>query len=193
MKNGAALTTGEQEDINAFIVQLQKVDRENPRPEDVKQLRAMLRRSDTYWRLAGDLMQQARRNALENVNWGKSKTLVRESVDAGMEQIRRDLGHASASALERLLIEQVVTAWVRLGICELEYSQIHNGSLSLAKATYWNHALESAQRRYLRAIESLARMRRLKLPAVQLNVAQAGARQLNISTVSPPVLTEGGS
>jgi hypothetical protein len=185
MNGSQALTEEEIDDINTFIEQLRKVEREHPKPEDVKRLRAMLRRNDTFWQLAGDLTQQAQRSALANVNWGKSRTLVRESVEAGMEQIRRDLGYSTAPALERLLIEQVVTAWLRLGICELEYSQIHNGSLSLAKATYWNHALESAQRRYLRAIESLARVRRLKVPALQVNVAQPGARQMNVATAGP--------
>lgn len=169
-------------DAKTFIAALRKVEVDKPKQEDVENLRRLLKSNDTYWQLAGDLMLQAQRTALQAVNAGKSKTLMIESTEEGMQIIRRQLDYATAPMLEKLLIEQIVTAWLRLGICEMQYSSRMAGELTLAQGDYWNRALDAAQRRYLRAIESLARVRRLKLPALQVNVAQPGAKQLNIAT-----------
>lgn len=158
------------------------VEVDKPKPEDVQRLRDLLKKYPTMWTYAGDLMQQAQHQAIQNVNAGKQKTLLVESVEEGMQNIRRQLDYAGAPMLEKLLIEQIVTAWLRLGICEMQFSNRMGGELTLAQGDYWNRALDAAQRRYLRAIESLARVRRLKLPALQVNVAQPGAKQLNVAT-----------
>jgi hypothetical protein len=178
---GRQLSKSDRDNVDAFMAVLRKVDRENPKPEDVTELRRLLRSDDRNWRLVGELMLQAQRMALKSMNLGKSKTLVHECVEEGMWRIRDELGYEASPTLEKLLIEQVVTTWLRMGITEANYSHIMDGTTSLAKAAYWDRALESAQRRYLRAIEALARVRRLKLPAMQLNVAQAGAHQMNVS------------
>jgi hypothetical protein len=195
MSDQANLTpakTTKLDGLDAIAAIIRKVDRDNPKPEDVNELRALLRRSETHWQVAGDLMERARRNAIDAMNWGKSKTVVRESMEEGMNRIRDQLGFAKAPMLERLLIEQVVTAWVRLSLCEIKYSHNMSGSsVGIPEADYWDRALSAAQRRYLRAIESLARVRRLKLPALQVNVAQADAKQLNVAlaaAVAPDAL-----
>jgi hypothetical protein len=45
----------------------------------------------------------------------------------------------------------------------------------------WERVLASKEARYLRAIETLARVRRLlRLPAVQVNIAAEGSQQVNV-------------
>lgn len=181
MSKGKQLTQPKQDDHAAFMAALRKVDDANPKPEDITNLRRLLKSNDTNWQVAGDLMQQAQHTALRTLNMGKGKTVTVESAEEGMQYIRRQLGYASAPMLEKLLIEQIVTAWLRLGICEMQFSALMAGAVAFDKGDYWNRVLDAAQRRYLRAIESLARVRRLKLPALQVNVAQAGAKQLNLA------------
>ncbi len=182
MSEEKQLTQPNKNDTDTFIAALRKVEVDKPKQEDVANLRRLLKSNDTYWQLAGDLMLQAQHSALQSINAGKSKTLMTESAEEGMQHIRRQLDYATAPMLEKLLIEQIVTAWLRLGICEMQFSTRMAGELTLAQGDYWNRALDAAQRRYLRAIESLARVRRLKLPALQVNVAQPGAKQLNVTT-----------
>ena len=50
------------------------------------------------------------------------------------------------------------------------------GNTTIVQADFWERRLSAAQRRFLRATETLARVRRLQLPAVQVNIAE---RQLN--------------
>ena len=48
-----------------------------------------------------------------------------------------------------------------------------------AAASYWERTLSTVQYRYLRAIEALARVRKLMgVPMVQINIAAEGGRQV---------------
>lgn len=94
-------------------------------------------------------------------------------MEARAKELAEELGLDTASPLERLLIEQVVIAWLRWQSVELNYQGNFEQSITLTKALYLEKRLSAAQRRYLQAIESLARVRRLLSRApVQINIAQ---------------------
>lgn len=66
---------------------------------------------------------------------------------------------------------------------EYYYNQcVVNQSIKLTKAEYWDNLLSSTQARFLRAIETLARVRRLarNTPALQINIAHGGGRQADV-------------
>lgn len=75
-----------------------------------------------------------------------------------------------ANALERSLIQHVVLCWLRLHDCELRYHTMMGSEPTIAQANYWEKKLSANQARYLRAVETLARVRKLELK-VQINVA----------------------
>jgi hypothetical protein len=68
------------------------------------------------------------------------------------------------------------------------------GSLSLEQGTYWEKRLSSVQRRYLRACETLARVRKLAQAApLQVNI---GAQQVNVAggvAARPPTTVVDGT
>jgi hypothetical protein len=84
------------------------------------------------------------------------------------------MGYDHSSHLERLLIDHIVLCWLRLYDTELRYEAALKEGMSLTLGTYWERKLSSNQHRYLRAVESLARMRKLmeRTPALQVNIAQ---------------------
>jgi hypothetical protein len=54
---------------------------------------------------------------------------------------------------------------------------------------YWDNLLSSTQARFIRAIEALARVRRLarNTPALQINISREGGKQVNVQgDVNPP-------
>ena len=64
---------------------------------------------------------------------------------------------------------------------EQQYTgMLYESSISLEKARFWEGRLNAAQRRFLRAMETLARVRKLKLPPVQVNIAAPGSQQANV-------------
>ena len=132
------------------------------------------------------------RNALENIPelldaLGYMSSLIRDKIILAMapqpglqivigeqaQQMAKELGAEQASFLERLLIEQVVIAWLRWQSIEFIYQNSFSQSQTITKALYQEKRLTAAHRRYLQAIESLARVRGLlrRVP-VQVNIAQ---------------------
>lgn len=96
--------------------------------------------------------------------------------------LRRELGGAHPSPLERLLIDQVVLTYIYLNQVEYQLSKLWEKSVEPATVVFWEERVARCQLRYLRAVESLARVRRLlKLPSIQVNVALDGGQQVNMA------------
>lgn len=128
----------------------------------------------TVWRAAGDMVEQAARMLIGKI---ASTHAIKASMTRGWEQLPLDLARPSDGELERLLVQQVVVAWLHLGYIEYQYSAMTTlEGVTIRRAEYWERRLSAAQRRYLRATETLARVRRLQLPAVQVNI---GNQQVN--------------
>jgi hypothetical protein len=66
------------------------------------------------------------------------------------------------------------------------YGQHTSESFTLRDMEQWERVLASKEARFFRAIEELARVRRLlKLPALQVNIAAAGGQQVNVAGELP--------
>ena len=102
---------------------------------------------------------------------------------AEVDKLQKELGYASAPSLEQLLIDHILTVRLRLIDAENAYNQsVVNQSITLKQGTYRDNLLTSNQTRFLRAIETLARVRRLarNTPALQINIAREGGKQVNV-------------
>ena len=55
------------------------------------------------------------------------------------------------------------------------------GEFSLTQATFHQHRITVAHNRYLSAIRTLAQVRRLQVPAMQVNIAE---QQLNVAGIA---------
>lgn len=158
----------------AILELFEKVDASNPKPEDLATFRQLLRERRELWEVAGDAAALAISRMVSAINAQRS---VKESMQAGVEAIRDDLGYERAPMLEKLLIEQAAVCWLRMYLVDTAYTHNMKGSLTPAQGAYWERRLSTVQDRYLRAIETLARVRRLMRPVpVQVNI---GAQQIN--------------
>ena len=154
-----------------------KVDRAKPDKGDVKALTMFLDEHPAFWRVSGDLAEQAALIMIEDMNAPRA---MKESLKAGLRQMAAGLVLPSDGELEKLIIRQIVGAWLRLSYVEYVYGRnTVGGSMTLAQGTYWERRLSAAQRRYLRALETLSRVRRLNLPTVQVNIATQQVNQVN--------------
>ncbi len=69
--------------------------------------------------------------------------------------------------------------YVRMFVVEQHYQNATGMSHSLAAGNYWERKLSSVQGRYLRSLETLARVRKLLgVPPVQINIASQGGQQV---------------
>ena len=150
-----------------------KTDLEKPARKDIAALRRALQQDQALWRRASDLNHMAHQQLT-----GKFPPAIREALYLRLEALQQDLGYAEAPAIERLLIEQVGTCWLNLHVTQLVYAVANAEPTNAAGADHWDRRLIAAQRRYLKAIETLMHVRRQLRPnAVQVNI---GAQQLNV-------------
>lgn len=142
---------------------------------ELTELGRILRDKPDAWRVLGDLCEQVVAHAVEYL---RDNTAGYQSVVVGLERRREELGFALASGVERLLIEQILTCWVQCSVAGLRLENVSAGQRSIEEGLYLERRYDSAQARLIRSIESLARIRKLNLPNVQLNIAE---KQVNIT------------
>lgn len=163
-----------------IIAARNKADAAKATDADRAELRRLYDVHPKVWQAQGQLAVYAQNDLIDHI---KGAWSVKESVRRTVIDLRAQLGYDSATAIERLLIEQVVICWIRLQCQELIYTAVTRSGepVTLTKAEHEARMLTSVQHRYLRAVETLARVRRLlHLPGPQLNISVAG-QQLNIA------------
>jgi hypothetical protein len=107
----------------------------------------------------------------------------RQNTRYGAESAVPSSSYSSASPLEQLLINHILTIRLRLNYVENAYNRnIVNESVSLNVGVYWDNLLTSNRARFTRAIETFARVRRFarNTPALQVNIAREGGKQVNV-------------
>lgn len=82
----------------------------------------------------------------------------------------RDLGMDNAAPFERELIAHVVECWTWLKLAQLTLNRVCSSEHTYTEGDYRERRVTEAQRRYLRALALLAKLRHLG-PAVQINLA----------------------
>ena len=145
--------------------------------KDIARYRELAREYPMLLRCLTETSESIRSAMLGKVVRGNMKAHILAEEDA----LKRELGYTMASPLERLLMDQILTTRIHVIHAEAVFSDKLTQSLSFSASAYWQGFLASAQRRHLRAIESLARVRRLARmgPLFQVNIANAGGRQIN--------------
>jgi hypothetical protein len=124
--------------------------------------------------LYGDPPSWLRANLAANV--GGKNLAVTEAAEVRMDQLRRELDGLSPSPLERLLAERAVLCWFLVHTYETTYAQ--SRELTIRQAEFQQRRIDAAHRRFLSAVRTLAQIRKLALPALQMNI---GANQLNVA------------
>jgi hypothetical protein len=134
-------------------------------------LRTWMDRTPGYWEAMGDLAKVAREALIEHASGGKN-LLVRETLTRKCAALTQELMSVSPSPIERLLVERIVMCWLQLYYTECIYVQSLEASLTIRQAEFHQQRISKAQARYLAAIRTLAQVRRLGVPAVQVNIGQ---------------------
>jgi hypothetical protein len=140
-------------------------------------LRALLDNCPALHQFYGSLAQTAR-DALIRCIGGEQNLAVKECYTRMLDAMGRELSGPESSPLERLLVERIVLCWLHLYYAETIYVQ-NMSELTLRQAEFHQQRITKAHNRYLSAIRTLAQVRRLGLPAVQVNI---GEQQVNVAS-----------
>jgi hypothetical protein len=133
--------------------------------------------------LGGDLATQAQL-ALVHAAAGKDLAF-REALARKLELLRQELAGPDPTPLERLLVERVVASWLWVHYLEVIAAQALGSPLKWHEL--YQRRIDHAHRRFLSAIRTLAQVRKLAAPVLQVNIAK---KQVNIA--GPVPTGEGG-
>ena len=124
-------------------------------------------------------IEQFARVAIVELAVGKHVMLA-EAMNRKLDQVAADIAGTEPSPLERLLAEQIALCWQQLRFLEMRNAQARDCTLS--QRDHYEKCISRAQKRYLQAIKTLAHIRKLGLPALQVNIATEGGKQVNVTT-----------
>ena len=164
---GKAIAPANDADINELIQRGNEGDR-----RALSALREVFDEYPGLWEECGNLALQAER-ALVAMVAGENE-VTQEAMSRKLAAMREELAGSEPTPLERL-----VACWFQVQYADASYvRRIGDGGLSLEQGDYYQRRQDRAHRRYLPAIRTLAQVRRLLTPAVQVNI---GARQVNVA------------
>ena len=133
------------------------------------QLQEFLDAAPTLWQEIGNMALQAER-ALVNAAAGED-LLVKKSLERTMAEMRTERSESNPTLLEKLLVDRVVACWLQVHYADTVYAQ-NMKTLGIAWGEYQQRRQDRAHRRYLSAIRTLAQVRRLLFPTIQVNISE---------------------
>jgi hypothetical protein len=101
-----------------------------------------------------------------------------EAIRRVIESVRAELAGPDPTPMERLLAERAALCWMLVNW--YENSALKCDRLSIAQANHQQLKIDRAHSRFLSAIRTLAQVRKLALPTLQLNIAR---NQVNVAEV----------
>ncbi len=147
------------EKVSEAMALIKRTDRENPSPQDIEALQQVFADVPEIYRMHGNLNRQVFAQILKKAAGGSG--FSRAAAERYVAEMKTELGFETSTFLEKMLIEEILMRWVRLQVAEYDHKNTTYESHAHAAGLYSDKRLDAAQKRYLRAVETLAKVRRL--------------------------------
>ncbi len=161
---------------------LGRIHTDHPVPQDLRALKGLLARNPRLWLDLGTEADLAVTGVLDAAATSPGTRLVLEAMH---RQYKRELGWEEATPLERALMEVVAIAWLRLCLLIHRHAEATKNATPAGELLLWEKVISGAQRRFLQACESLARVRRMGLPSVSVSYSET---RVEVSTDGGPTI-----
>jgi hypothetical protein len=117
------------------------------------------------------------------IDWAAGKQAKLQSKEMLRDELcdfRDKLVGPSPSPVETVLADTAATCWFAFRMHEAQYAAtVVSDGMTLAQSEHAQRRMDRAHRRMLSTLKTLASVRRLAVPAVQINVAEQQVNQLN--------------
>jgi hypothetical protein len=166
--------------IDEFLEVVNRAYKKKPNPKDLAELRKWINEFPELWRVVFDTARVIEDNFIKNMVQDKASiTAMQKNTD----EIREGLAYNKSSIMEKMLIDNVIISWLGVQYANYQLTARLGENEKIVILEFWERRLTAAQHRYLRASETLARIRRLisTKPAVQVNIAAEGGQQVNVA------------
>lgn len=144
----------------------------------LSQVRTVADQCPKIWERLGNMADLARGKLIDNA---ASNPLHREALERKTNEIRLALAGPNPCLLEMALAERAALCWLQSYFEDYQDAALREQGATVARLEAQEKRAERAQKRYLSAVKALAQVRRLKIPAIQVNV---GAQQVNVANLN---------
>ena len=156
----------------------------NPAKEDLETIRKFLSAYPEFCQIVFNMGGVTRDRIVKDWVSGKiAKTAIQEQVN----YLRDGMGYQEAPIMEKMIIDNIATCWLRLQYIDYAVAAKMAGDFNIRHMEFWQKSLATAQKSYLAACETLAKVRKMRLPNIQLNI---GEKQVNVASDLKPGTTE---
>jgi hypothetical protein len=109
-----------------------------------------------------------------------TKDTLREEIDA----VALELAGPEPTPIERTLAETAALSWFALRLHESHFAggATSDDGLTINQSEHHQRRVDRAHRRFLATLKTLAMVRRLAIPTLQINLAR---QQINVASVHP--------
>ena len=146
-----------------------------PAKSDLAEIRKFLIDYPEFSKIVFDTVDTTQAQIIKNY---VGDEVAQIAVEEHVTHIRAEMGYHEAPIMEKMLIDNIVTAWLRVQWLEFLVTAKLSKSFRIPEMDFWQRSLVMAQKSYLAPCESLAKIRKMKLPNIQLNI---GDKQVNIA------------
>lgn len=158
------------EELQRLLARAKKGDKST-----IPALRKLLMEPKWVDNFGGDLARETERYLVTTA--AGENLPFKEALSRRLELMREELAGDNPTPLEKLLVERVALCWLTLHDVEMRWAQSRN-NLTINQANHWQRRIDHSNKRYLTAIRTLALIRKLAVPVLQVNIAK---RQTNIA------------
>lgn len=172
MSDHAVMLLADTSEADAAILRAACENEEGSR----EKVRALLARAPEWIGRLGTLVADAERTIIAE---GIGQVLAEEAVYAELRELRSSLAEPGDGALERLLVQHAALRWLALMVAETGRTARWRQGTPSETGDFWDRHVSRLNSDFLRASRTLATVRRLRLPAVQVNIAE---QQVNVAS-----------
>jgi len=144
------------------------------------ELRPLIRAYPAAFTAYSELSSAVRDMILSQITGANKGLLIADRVKAHLQKLAQELAGPAPTPLEALLVDRIVTCWLEVQYIDSLLISTYANAGSYKQGEYIQRRQERAHQRYLSTIKALAQIRRLALPAVQVNIGQ---NQVNTQAV----------
>lgn len=166
------------DDGTDFMELVRRCYKEKPDSKDLQALGDHLSKSPELFKQVFNLSAAVRNSLITAI---APKPVMKTALTSNVKNMRGELGYDQAPIIEQMLIDSIVLAWLRYQWVEHQVTELIGSDSTFELSRHWDRKLTEAQRRYLRAVEALARVRKMALPALQVNINTENGQQVNIA------------
>lgn len=141
---------------------------------EVQALLADKERGAEWMEAAGSPAAWFRQSLVEKM--GEKNVFAKEAARQKLARVRADLEGPNPTPIESLLAERASLCWFEVNWYEERF--VNTSDMIITQADFAQRRIHRAHHRFLSVVESLARVRKMALPSVMVNIAKN--QQVNV-------------